>query len=350
MLDRVISRESLLRLVDDLARSRQIVGPVRRGDRYFYERVREASALDLGFTYCVYGPKSVLFPPREVLFRFNRVDGSFQTQNVLEEAPTALIGVHPCDLNAIRLLDRVFSRTHVDQHYRSRRANTLLVGIDCPRPCTPGVFCADMKANEAGEGFDLLCFPLQDGAADDKLMYGVVFGTPAGRALVLEAQVGDRPLAAHERALERYRAAKQRAFPRRIPYDVDTLPKLLERSYDSLLWEATARRCYSCGSCNLSCPTCYCFNMVDEVDLSSRQGERFREWDGCQLRVFAEVAGGHNFRPQAASRLRHRIYRKAKWIREREGLPGCVGCARCDRACTAHINSVEIYRQLAEEG
>jgi sulfhydrogenase subunit beta (sulfur reductase) len=134
-----------------------------------------------------------------------------------------------------------------------------------------------------------------------------------------------------------------------FPHDVDSLPDLLDRSYDSLLWEATARRCYSCGSCNLSCPTCYCFNTYDELDMTLKSGERRREWDGCQLTNFALVAGGHNFRPKAASRLRHRIYRKAKWIKEREGIPGCVGCARCDRACTAKINSVEIYNQLAEE-
>jgi len=73
-----------------------------------------------------------------------------------------------------------------------------------------------------------------------------------------------------------------------------------------------------------------------------------RTWDGCQLKTFAVVAGAHNFRSKTASRLRHRIYRKGKWVKEREGIPGCVGCARCDRACTAKISSVEIYNQLAE--
>jgi sulfhydrogenase subunit beta (sulfur reductase) len=349
MLDRVVSRSRLLELVDELALSKRIIGPVKRDDHFFYQRVDRASELDLGFNYCVYGPKAVLMPPRETLFTFNNANGNFETQTYLSQEAIALVGVHPCDINAIRLLDRVFTRTFRDEHYLSRRANLFIVGIDCAKPCTEGVFCRDMKGNEATEGFDVMCYPLSRNRAGEEMRYGVVFGTAAGREFILYARAGERPTVEDERVFERYQAAKRAAFPTMIPYDVDSLPQLLERSYDSLLWEATARRCYSCGSCNLSCPTCYCFNIRDELDLSIKGGERQREWDGCQLRNFAEVAGGHNFRPKAASRLRHRIYRKAKWIMEREGIAGCVGCARCDRACTARINSVEIYNQLAEE-
>lgn len=350
MLDRVLEENRLRELIDDLSKSRRIIGPVKRDDHYFYEPVTRASDLDLGFNYCVYSPKHHFFPSHETLFTFNQKNGAFETQLVVNEEPTALVGVHPCDINAIRLLDRVFSRNYPDEHYAARRRNTFILGIDCPRPCTEGVFCRDMKSNAATDGFDLMCYPIGGAADKGGVRYGVVFGTKAGRELILYAQAGDRPTVEDERALNRYQNEKQSAFPRMITYDVDSLPQLLDRSYDSLLWEATARRCYSCGSCNLSCPTCYCFNIYDEPHIMSAHGERRREWDGCQLRDFAEVAGGHNFRPKAASRLRHRIYRKAKWIMEREQLPGCVGCARCDRACTAKINSVEIYNQLAEEG
>lgn len=349
MLDRTISKSSLLEIVDDAGRSKRLIGPVKRKDHFFYEQVSRASQLDLNFSYCVYGPKAFLFPPHETLFSFRSANGSFETESVLNNEPTVLVGVHPCDLNAIRLLDHAFTETFCDKHYFSRRASTFIIGVDCPRPCAEGVFCRDMKGNEAAGGFDIMCYPLAGPRGDDDCRYGVMFGTSTGREFILYSQAGERPTVEDERAFERYQMEKREAFPKVIPYDVDTLPELLDRSYDSLLWEATARRCYSCGSCNLSCPTCYCFNISDEVDLSLKSGERSRDWDGCQLRAFAEVAGGHNFRPKAASRLRHRIYRKAKWIKEREGIAGCVGCARCDRACTAHINSVEIYNQLAEE-
>ena len=348
MLNRIIGLSRLLSFIDDLGRDRRMVGPVRRDGRYFYETVQRAIQLDLSFNYCVFSPKAVFMPARQTLFRFNRTSSGFETHAVLDQTPTLLAGVHPCDVNALRLLDRVFSRAHRDEQFLVRRENTFLIGVDCARPCADGVFCADMNGNEAIEGFDLMLYPLSP-PAEQEVEFGCVFGTNRGREQVVYGQVGRSPNVNDERRFEQYQAAKAASFPRMIPETVDTLPDLLNRSYDSLLWEATARRCYSCGSCNLSCPTCYCFNIQDDASLSGQSGERSREWDGCQLRDFAEVAGGHNFRPRAASRLRHRIYRKAKWIKEREGVAGCVGCARCDRACTARINSVEIYRQLAEE-
>ncbi|MGD2109984.1 MAG: 4Fe-4S dicluster domain-containing protein [Phycisphaerae bacterium] len=349
MLDRILTRAALLELVDQLGRSHRLVGPVRRNGHYFYETVEQARQLDLGFNYAVHSPKSVLFPPQESLFTFAKETGGFKVHPVYDDSRVALVGVHPCDVNAIRLLDHVFSNTHRDEHYLVRRRNTFIIGIDCPSPCTAGVFCRDMKSNAVTEGFDIMCYPLGDASGDGDVRYGVVFGTDAGREFVLYAHAGERPTKDDEAALQQYEASKDAAFPQVIPCDADELPALLDRSYDSLLWEATARRCYSCGSCNLSCPTCYCFNTGDELEMSLTEGHRKREWDGCQLPGFAVVAGDHNFRAKTSSRLRHRIYRKAKWIREREGIIGCVGCARCDRACTAKIHSVDIYQQLAEE-
>jgi formate hydrogenlyase subunit 6/NADH:ubiquinone oxidoreductase subunit I len=344
----MIGHSGFLALVDELAGKNRIIGPVARQERYFYEEVDRAAAVDLGFNYCVFSPRRFLFPPTETLFKFNRGPGRFAAEAVLDERPTAFIGVHPCDINAIRLLDRVFEKDHPDEHYLCRRRHTLIVGLDCPKPCTTGVFCADMKTNDAAEGFDVMLYPLSGGNGKEP-RYGAVFGTPAGREWILYSHKSAVPTAADERVLDQYQRSKIAAFPREIRTPSEELPSLLDRSYDSLLWEATARRCYSCGSCNLSCPTCYCFNIFDELDMTLTGGERKREWDGCQLPKFAEVAGAHNFRGKAASRLRHRIYRKAKWVRDLSGLPGCVGCARCDRACTAKINSVEIYNQLAEE-
>jgi len=347
MLDRTLTGNRLIGLIEFLGRSRTLIGPVKRNGHYFYARASHPSDLSLAFPFCVYSPKSFLFPPRETLFTFEREGGSFKTSPVYDKTPLAIVGIHPCDLNAIRLLDHVFANGNIDEHYLKRRAASFLLGIDCPSPCTEGVFCRDMKTDRAVSGFDLMLYPLS--GAESEARYGVVFGTPAGRECAVASKATEPATANDERELERYIARKERAFPSRIPYEVETLPGLLDRSYDSLLWEATARRCYSCGSCNLSCPTCYCFNTYDEVELSGCRGTRRREWDACQLSSFAKVAGDHNFRAKPAERLRHRIYRKAKWIREREGLAGCVGCARCDRACTAKIQSVEIYRQLAEE-
>lgn len=347
MLDRIITHRELLELVNELALTRRLIGPVAREGRFFYEPAERAERFDLSFNYCVYGPRAFLFPPTETLLVYNSTDHSFTARPVQDDADRAFIGVHPCDVNAIRMLDRVFSRDHPDPNYLSRRARTFIVGIDCPRPCAEGVFCADMLSNTANEGFDAMLYPLRR-SNEEEGVFGVVFGTEAGREWVRYSRKGTPPSLDDRKEMERYLVAKQEAFPRSLKTPFEKLPDLLDRSYDSLIWEATARRCYSCGSCNLSCPTCYCFNIFDENDLDGMGGRRKRTWDGCQLDSFAVVAGGHNFRSKASSRLRHRIYRKAKWIFEQSGVPGCVGCARCDRACTAKINTVTILNQLSE--
>jgi ferredoxin len=83
-------------------------------------------------------------------------------------------------------------------------------------------------------------------------------------------------------------------------------------------------------------------------DLAS--GRRLRTWDGCQLRSFALVAGGHNFRADRADRFRHRYYRKAKYVPEKIGEIACVGCGRCITSCVSKIaNPPEVYNALLVE-
>jgi Fe-S oxidoreductase len=101
--------------------------------------------------------------------------------------------------------------------------------------------------------------------------------------------------------------------------------------------------------CTKVCPTCYCFDVNDEVDLKLQKGKRVRVWDSCQIEKFAVVAGGHNFRTRRALRQRHRFMRKGKYQFEAYGLMGCVGCGRCAEACLVHITPVDTYNALFRE-
>jgi ferredoxin len=128
------------------------------------------------------------------------------------------------------------------------------------------------------------------------------------------------------------------------------LPALLADAYSHPLWQQKADACFSCGSCVMVCPSCYCFDVQDDLDWDLAGGTRQRQWDGCLLCEFALVAGGHNFRKHRAERYRHRFYRKARYLPERFGFVGCVGCGRCANACTAGIaNPVEVYNALLED-
>jgi ferredoxin len=86
------------------------------------------------------------------------------------------------------------------------------------------------------------------------------------------------------------------------------------------------------------------------MELNLKEGKRYRQWDSCMLQGFARVATGEDFRPTGPARLRHRLYRKGKYMLERWGELGCVGCGRCVQACLVDIASpVAAYNRLAEE-
>jgi sulfhydrogenase subunit beta (sulfur reductase) len=55
------------------------------------------------------------------------------------------------------------------------------------------------------------------------------------------------------------------------------------------------------------------------------------------------------FREESASRQRHRVYRKFKYISDSTGEPWCVGCGRCTQACTAGISIVNIVNRLVND-
>jgi ferredoxin len=125
---------------------------------------------------------------------------------------------------------------------------------------------------------------------------------------------------------------------------------MLEENYEHPVWAERAELCFRCGSCTNNCPTCYCFDVQDDVDWDLESGERRRSWDGCQLVRFARVAGGHNFRDDTAARFRHRYFRKGAWIAEKVGQLACVGCGRCITVCVSDIaHPPEVWNRLLED-
>jgi sulfhydrogenase subunit beta (sulfur reductase) len=204
--------------------------------------------------------------------------------------------------------------------------------------------CMGTATADRVRGWDVLLTRI----ADDT--YAVETATEKGRALAAEmpeaVEAGEADL---ERRQEVWARNRELLKKHRLRINASDLPGLLARSYDHPIWEEKAEHCYSCGSCNLVCPTCYCFDVTDELGWGLDKGERSRHWDGCLLAKFAEVAGGHNFRASKAARYRHRYYRKGKWIHDMTGDIACVGCGRCIGACTADIaNPVEVFNRLVE--
>jgi NAD-dependent dihydropyrimidine dehydrogenase PreA subunit len=224
-----------------------------------------------------------------------------------------------------------------------RREQATIVVCDVQN-ASPEVFAGCMGTATINDGFDILVTNIEGD-------YLVDIRTPKGEALA--ASIKGAPDADDmSLKLRKLLWADNTELLQKHKLDVrpDILPELLGRSLEHPVWEEKAERCYSCGSCNLVCPTCYCFDVRDDVDWTLQKGERRRVWDGCLLSGFAAVAGGHNFRRHRADRYRHRYYRKGKYIPEKIGEIACVGCGRCITACTANIaNPVEVYNSLVHE-
>ncbi|MDO8490439.1 MAG: response regulator, partial [Dehalococcoidia bacterium] len=307
----VLDEDGLKALVEGLGRQMDVVGVRTRDGKYVYDRISRFDDLRLDYDVTVMPPTRYLRPEKETLLKF-RLGAEPMSEPVVEAPPRAIIGVHPYDIRAIELLDEAFISTHPDPNYIARRQNTVIIGVDCLHP-SPKSFASSMGTNLAETGFDLM---LTDIGSE----YLVTVGSKKGADLLAEyAEVreptGDdiaRQKAVRDKAVSRFRLSL--AVPR------ERLPRLLEDCYDDPYWQTKSEKCLSCGSCVTTCPTCFCFDVQDEVALNLKDGERFRRWDDCTLQDFARVATGENFRQDRASRLRHRIYRKGKYVLERYGM------------------------------
>lgn len=334
----VIDKPAMTTFATNLMADYRVVGPVAKGNRFAFDQIEDPAELRLDYNTSILPPKKYLQPPEERMLTFTR-NGRPKVEAVIEAEPTVILGVHTCDLHALRVLDAAFSQGYPDAHYLSRRRQTLLVGIECLEPCDEHSFCKSMGTLTITNGYDLHLIDLGEA-------YAVDVGSEAGMTLLEKYADAVPATEADIRRLNQVLSAKWPRFTYKLDFDVDELPAVMSQAYDSPLWDELAEICLACGQCTLVCPTCFCFNVYDEVELNLQQGERRRRWDSCQLDEFARVAGGENFRAHQAARLRHRFMRKGRYLMARYGELGCVGCGRCARACLVGISPVNVFNAL----
>jgi ferredoxin len=336
-----VTKEQFKTFVSALISSDQkVVGVQAKADKFVFGELTDADALRLDYDVTILPPKKYMLPQKETLLNF-QVGG--ESQSVQEAEKMVLLGVHPYDVVAISQMDQLFSQGEYDTHYMSRRNNIAIIACDVVNP-SKNVFASSMNTATCDSGYDILLTDIGEA-------YVIDAPTEKGQALV--NMMDDATDATDDDAAKR-KAVQEKAEAELNKHQLECkpsfLPNLLEKAYDHPVWEEKANLCYSCGSCNQVCPTCYCFDVQDEVEWDLKTGCRYRAWDGCLLENFATVAGDHNFRKKRADRFRHRLYRKGKYVPGKiDGQIACVGCGRCISACTAKIaNPVEIYNTLME--
>ncbi|MBI5559725.1 MAG: 4Fe-4S dicluster domain-containing protein [Deltaproteobacteria bacterium] len=331
-----ITKKGFRNLAQGLIKDYVFYGPVTKDGFPAFSRIEEFSQLKLSQTPSHISAKGFLFPPKETLLRFDIEKG--MAEGVADAEKQVLFGLHSCDVHAINLMDRVFSYGKPDVNYLKRRENTIIVGTECvpDEYC----FCASIGTMTVDEGFDIFLHGVKGG-------FIARAGSGRGRSLLKKYASPSKTKRAALKELERLTEKKKTLFKARLDIDDPSLLPLVYSFADGHpVWEKIGAVCYGCGSCNNVCPTCYCFDVRDEVSMDLKKGTRSRVWDGCTLEDFAKVTGGMNFRKTRADRLRHRFNRKFRYLADRFKGLFCVGCGRCSRTCLVKINISEVTNEI----
>ena len=331
MVQFFLESDRVAEFVTHLMKRKPVYAPHRKGRKsYSFELTRDAAEVVLDYPRVMQSVKKFFLPPREQLLSYDLRDNTCRA-GAAEPLDAIFLGVHSYDLAAVGRLDYNFRKGRAERNYLTRRRGALWIGVsyDPDEYHFAGSVGIDPYDTE---GFDVFLTKLLDGYVLEVL-------TPAGESLM---EGFDLP--AHEAG----KPAKKH-FHQHIYVPQDRLNEVMSASYTNPVWEETAAGCVGCGTCNLVCPTCYCFNVEENVDITVTKGSRDRHWDGCMLREFSEVAGGEVFRETLASRQRHRVLRKFKYISQKTGQPWCVGCGRCTAYCTAGISIVNIVNRCISD-
>ncbi|MCL6447094.1 MAG: 4Fe-4S dicluster domain-containing protein [Armatimonadetes bacterium] len=333
----LLNKDQITSWLNKLIPAYQVFAPVKEGDYFCFQQIRSGEQAVLNYTNSRIPPKEILFPRSEKLFCYRCETGGVQLTEQVDESKKVVVGVRPCDAKSFLLLDKVFNGDqYVDPYYLTRRNNTVLVGLGCNQPAAT-CFCTSLSGGPfSAEGLDLLFVDIGD-------QYLVEVVTERGKELLSGMEL---PVAGQE-AQEAARAVKESAVCSTL-VDLGGLKYRLDVNFDDPIWALLAEKCLGCAACTYTCPTCHCFDIVDEA--AGKEGCRIRNWDACMFPLFTLHGSGHNPRPTGKERFRQRIMHKFKYFVDNYGTIACVGCGRCILSCPVNLDIRQVIEQISQAG
>ena len=284
--------------------------------------------------------KQFLVPPVFELLRLRRDGDKWDFESAVHRPRAyAFIGVRACELAAIQTQDRVFLRSDFsDPIYRARRAKVFVLAVNCLHPAGT-CFCSSMLSGPRVQpGYDLCLTELDD-------VFLLAIGSELGRSVCLD--IPCEPASAFMLA-KADRALDEAAQQARSPVDAALCVDAMMQNLDDQHWEDVAARCLSCGNCTMVCPTCFCWDVTDRMDLGATETCRERAWDSCFNPGYSYQSGG-NTRPSIKSRYRQWLSHKFGAWKQQFGSLGCVGCGRCITWCPVGIDTRREVAALQKE-
>lgn len=259
-------------------------------------------------------PKVFFFPGFETLIN-NSDETGLQVPRISRDKKI-LFGVHPTDIKALTLLDKLLKD---DFYWERRRRQFYIIGMG-EFEFTEDSNC-DIFLEENGDVFDVY---LKNPRANDLISYQNLFSKCVFSS-------------------ERTRQEFDPLFS-----DMEKLSKVVEKSYKSKIWDDLAKIELCCGICAYVCPMCYCTETCDNFELNNKtcSSKRERRWSSCFAPDFFEVSG-YNFRPYARDRIYNWYHHKFVRMPKEIGHVGCVDCGRCTKYCPAKINFKSVLQSLS---
>jgi sulfhydrogenase subunit beta (sulfur reductase) len=333
----LIPKASFFTFIDSLRSQYRVLGPVKERNHAVFREITSSVDLFMDYRTTMLSPgKMFIYRPREDILKFKmELPISIEEVEPVSEKQV-IVGIHPCDINAIRYLDRTFLGSYVDTFYKTRRENTILIGLNCTQ-VSGNCFCSSVGSGpflKAQSGYDMLL-------------------TDFGENYLVELKSKEAhelfPVRGKEAGPDEWRIKSEKeeslvkSFKKTIY--VDGLDNLFMKNLDHPVWATTANeRCLSCSNCVMVCPTCFCYDLKDEVSMDLKEIKRIRQLDACQDFRFSEVHGG-NFRVRRASRLRQWVIHNLNYTGQYDTIK-TVGCGRCITWCPTNIDLTEMAKEI----
>ena len=338
MITKVFSKQDWVKALEGLREDFKVFVPVNEGDLHNFRLLENDREPNFDFQNTRLSPKSVIFPQSERMFEYSLDEGE-EDAHILKEAPKdfspqIIAGIRPCDAFAFHLVKINFDNPqYQDPLWVQRMEATTLVGFGCNEPCA-SCFCTSVGSGPfSDKGLDALMYDL----GDRFLLRSV---TSKGKALLEKVKLGgEAEDATVRKALDLPKAAEKK-IPSKVPTD-QLKEKNVNELFNAPFWEKVSFPCINCGTCTYLCPTCWCFDIQDEV--FGKKGDRIRNWDACMFPLFTLHGSGHNPRDKKFQRVRQRFMHKLKYYVDKYGNGvACVGCGRCVQFCPVNIDIREV--------
>lgn len=334
----VISKEKFPEIINTIVKSYRLFAPTEEKGFSGFNIITDYSEMDLSYLNSRIPPKAILFNQTETLFLMEPgAKGTIKPKEIRKEK-TAIFAIRPCDAKGFRIIDPVFLGDVVDPLYKANRDNNVLIGLSCNRPDS-SCFCTSFGDSPAsGKYVDVLFTDIEEN-------YLVEVMTEKGKDFVNDFSRFFSPASSKE--IEAKNAKEQEAIGLiKRNLKVEGIEEKMDKMFDHPIWEEYAKKCIGCGICTYLCPTCRCFDMLDESTLD--KGARIRVWDSCMFPEYTIHTSGHNPRPARMNRVRNRFYCKYSYFPKNSDVIACTGCGRCIRYCPVNIDIIELMNRVSE--